>query len=77
VGYYIVGQLSKFVPSGSIRIASTQPADLATAAFLTPAGKKVLVVLNESASSNTFNIRFKNRWVKTTLQPQSAGTFIW
>ena len=77
VGYYIIAQASKFVPAGSIRIASTLATNLTTAAFKTPAGKKVLMVLNESTAASSFNIKYKNKWVNVSLPPSSAGTFVW
>ena len=78
VGYYIIAQASKFIPSGSVRIAaSTSATNLTTAAFKTPAGKKVLMVLNESSGSSSFNISYQNKWVNVTLPGSSAGTFIW
>jgi glucosylceramidase len=79
VGYYIIAQASKFVPAGSVRIAAgTSAPNLTTVAFKTPAGKKVLIVLNESTTaSSSFNISYQNRWVNVTLPKSSAGTFIW
>lgn len=77
VGYYIIAQASKFVPAGSARIASTLANNLTTAAFKTPSGKKVLLVLNEATSASTFNIKYKNKWVAVTLPAASAGTFVW
>jgi glucosylceramidase len=76
-GYYIVAQASKFVPPGSVRIASNQISNFQNVAFETPAGKKVLIIINNNTSSASFNIRFKNKWVTTTLQAGSAGTYVW
>ena len=77
VGYYIIAHASKFVPAGSVRIASNNTADLQTAAFKTPAGKKVLIVENDGATDATFNIRFNNKWTTTTLPAGAAGTYLW
>jgi glucosylceramidase len=77
VGYYIIAQASKFIPAGSVRIESTIATNLTTAAFKTPAGKKVLIVLNESTAASSFNIKYKNKWVNVTLPSASAGTFVW
>jgi len=77
VGYYIIAQVAKFVPPGSVRIASNITANLQNVAFLTPSGKKILLVLNEGSTATTFNIRFKGRWAAITLPAGSAGTFIW
>jgi glucosylceramidase len=76
VSYYIVAHASRFVPTGSVRIASTQAASLFTVAFQTPAGKKVLIVINEGAAQG-FNIKFKGKWVFTSLSAGAAATYTW
>jgi glucosylceramidase len=76
-GYYIVAQASKFVPAGSVRIASNQISNFQNVAFETPAGKKVLIVINNNTVSASFNIRFRGKWVTTVLQAGSAGTLVW
>jgi glucosylceramidase len=77
VSYYIIGQASKFVPSGSIRLGSSIPGALHNVAFLTPEGKYVLIVLNESATLQSFNIHVGERWIMASLQPSTVGTFVW
>jgi len=77
VGYYIIAHASKFVRPGSVRIASNYPASLPNVAFKTPDGKKVLIVLNDAASPQTFNIQFKNKTVSPSLPAGAVGTFIW
>jgi glucosylceramidase len=77
VAYYIIAQASKFVPAGSVRIASNNAGSLYTVAFLRPDGKKVLIVFNDGGSASSFNIRFKTKWVSSQLPAGSAGTFVW
>jgi glucosylceramidase len=77
VAYYIIAQISKFVPPGAVRISSIDAGTLSSAAFTRPDGKKVLVVLNDDNASITFNIRYKNRWAPVTLPANSAATYIW
>lgn len=77
VGYYIVAHASKFVPPGSKRISTNVPSDLQNAAFLRPDGKKVLIVLNDSGASKTFNIDDNNRKASVSLDPGAVGTFVW
>lgn len=77
VAYYIIAQASKFVPSGSVRVASTEIAGLATAGFVTPEGKKVLIVLNEGSAPVNFNIQFKDKWIATGMPAASVCTFSW
>lgn len=77
VGYYIIAHASKFVPAGSVRIASTQSGNLFNVAFKTPEGKKVLIVLNDGTSPGVFNIKHNGKWVAVSLEAGAVGTFIW
>lgn len=77
VGYYIIAHASKFVPTGSVRISSTVSGNLNSVAFKTPAGKIVLIVENDGDVSGLFNIKFNGRWVTTSLDSGSVGTYIW
>jgi glucosylceramidase len=53
------------------------PSDLPNVAFVTPAGKKVLIVLNDGSANATFSIRFKGRSAAATLAGGAVGTFVW
>jgi len=77
VSYYIVAHASKFVPDGSVRIASNNQTNLPNVAFKTPDGRKVLIVLNNSGSSQTFNIGFKGRQAQTSLGSGAVATYVW
>lgn len=77
VGYYIVAQASKFVPAGSVRISSNDITSLPNVAFKTPSGKKVLIVQNEGTAALGFNIKYKGKWVYTSLPVGGVGTYIW
>ena len=75
--YYIVAHASKFVRPGSVRIDSNIPDGLPNAAFITPDGKLAVVVLNDSGSEKTFNIKNGNKTITTTLAKGAVGSFIW
>ena len=77
VSYYIIGQVSKFVPAGSVRISSNVSGSLYNAAFKTPEGKKVMVVLNDGPASALFNIKYNGKWITSSLNKNSVGTYIW
>ncbi len=77
VGYYIVAHASKFVPAGSVRISSSSVANVPSVAFRTPAGKKVLVVVNKSNSGVGFNIGFKGQYAFTSLAAGAVATYVW
>lgn len=77
VGYYIIAHASKFVPDGSVRIASDVVGALRSVAFERPDKKKVLIVLNDGDNTQGFNLKFKGKWVSPTLPPASVATFVW
>jgi len=75
VAYYNIAHASKFVPAGSVRIASTVSATFPNVVFKTPAGKKVMIVLNENPTT-TFNISYKGKYAPVTI-PTGVATLIW
>jgi glucosylceramidase len=77
VGYYIIAHASKFVPAGSVRIESAVATDLYTVAFKTPAGKKVLIVVNDGTAAAGFNIGYKGKYVFTSLNAGAVATYTW
>nr|WP_237487888.1 glycoside hydrolase family 30 beta sandwich domain-containing protein [Hufsiella arboris] len=77
VAYYIIAHASKFVRPGSIRISSNTVAGLPNVAFKTPAGKKVLIVLNKGTSTQSFNIGFNNKQAVASLAAGAVATFVW
>lgn len=77
VGYYIIAQASKFVPAGSVRIASSSTGSLSNVAFKTPAGKTVVIVLNDGAAAQTLVIKTSTRAITSVLPAGAAGTYIW
>ena len=74
--YYIVAHASKFVKPGSHRIESNYIKELPNVAFLTPTGKIVLIVFNDSSNTQTFNIKINNKQVSSILNPAATGTYI-
>jgi glucosylceramidase len=77
VSYYIVGHASKFVPAGSVRIASNNSGNLSSVAFKTPSGNKVMIVENDGNNLENFNIKYNGKWVATSLEGGAVATYIW
>ncbi len=77
VGYYIIAHASKFVPDGSRRILSTELDGLSNVAFITPQGKKVLLVLNEQNSEKAFSISFNGKQASCTITANTVATLVW
>jgi len=77
VSYYIIGHASKFVKPGAVRVASNIISNLQNVAFVTPKGKKVLIVLNDNNTLRSFNIKYKDKRVTISLEAGSVGTYVW
>jgi glucosylceramidase len=77
VSYYIIAHVSKFVPAGSVRIASNIAGGISNVAFLTPDGKKVLLAVNDGTTITAFNIKYKGKWATTTLAGGAVATYVW
>ena len=77
VSYYIIAHASKFVRPGAVRIASDESSTLPNVAFKNTDGTKVLIVLNNNAGTQTFNIKFDSKTVTTTLNNGAVATYVW
>lgn len=78
VEYYVLGHASKFVKPGAVRIDSnTYSGGIENVAFKNPDGSKVLIALNNSASSITFKVRWASQAFVYTLPAGAAATFTW
>lgn len=77
VSYYIIAHASKFVRPGSVRIESNQVDGLNNVAFITPNGKKVLVVVNDTNALKEFAIKFADHFAPITLAAGAVGTYVW
>ncbi|WP_224997143.1 glycoside hydrolase family 30 beta sandwich domain-containing protein [Cesiribacter sp. SM1] len=75
--YYIIAHASKFVRPGSVRIASNMLNNLPNVAFKAPNGQKVLIVLNNSGTQQSFNIQTGDKVVTTSLTGGAVGTYVW
>jgi len=77
--YFSIGHLSKFVPPGAYRIASTSYLyeGLESVAFLNPDGSKVLVVSNIRDKDKAFAVRWGSQYLAYTLPSESVATFTW
>ncbi|AMM50702.1 glucosylceramidase [Rufibacter sp. DG15C] len=75
--YYVIAHASKFVRPGSVRIGSNVLEGLPNVAFKTPKGERVVVVLNNRASAQTFQIKQGDKSFSTTLPVGAVGTYVW
>lgn len=77
VSYYLIAHLSRFVLPGSNRIFSSYFESYPNVAFLRPDGKKVLFIMNESASKKSINIQDGVHKFSISLAPSSINTIVW
>jgi len=77
VAYYIIGQISKFVKPGAVRISSSSTnGSIVSAGFKNPDASVSLVVYN-SGGSNTIKVVSGSSAFNYTVPASSAVTFTW
>jgi glucosylceramidase len=77
VSYYIIAHASQFVPAGSVRIATNVVDNLYNVSYITPTGKKVLIVVNDNDVEKTFSLNYKNQIATTALPSGAVATYVW
>jgi glucosylceramidase len=82
VSYYIIGHAARFVDPGSVRVGSSVAGGstttaLANVAFRTPAGRYVLIVMNDGKNTESFNVGFGGQIVTHSLPVGSVATYVW
>jgi glucosylceramidase len=75
--YYIIAQASKFVPPGSVRMASTTFENVPNVAFKTPEGDLVVILQNKEAAAKTIEIKLGETIVFVEMPAKSIGTFVY
>lgn len=79
VAYYTVGHASKFIPMGSHRIKSNNMGDLPNTAFLTPSGKVVTLLMNNTDTQKKINFKLnttEDSYI-ITIPANSIGTMVY
>jgi glucosylceramidase len=78
LAYYVTAHASKFVPAGSVRIASQAAVDAPPhVAFLTSTKGHVLIVSNPSNEVKTFAIWWHEMNAETSLKAGAVATYVW
>jgi len=77
LAYYVIAHASKFIPFGSSRIESTLTTKVSNVAFLTPEGKRVLIVSNNSAEPQLIKVIEGGQSFSYTINKSSSTTHIW
>lgn len=78
IAFYTIAHASRFVPRGSIRLESTEPdTELTDVAWLTPAGRHVLLVANTGPANRSFTVGAGGQQFSAKLDAGGVGTFVW
>jgi glucosylceramidase len=79
VAYYIVGHASRFVEPRSVRVGSSISggAALVQVAYRTPAGRHVLIVMNDGQATQQFDVAFRGRRVTHSLPVGAVASYVW
>jgi glucosylceramidase len=78
VSYYIIGQISKFVKAGAVRIGSTiTGSNISATAYKNPDETISAVTYNGSSASQTIKIVWNSQSILFTIPGASAATFVW
>ncbi|MFM7223672.1 MAG: glycoside hydrolase family 30 protein [Bacteroidota bacterium] len=76
VSYYIIAHASRFVPSGSVRVASSTIPGVHSVAFMRPDKKWVCILLNESTSSKRVSLSVAHAQHTVVLSPGAVATVV-
>ena len=79
LAYDTIAQISKFVPPGSVRVASNASASgiLPNVAFATPDRRIVLLVANPAATEQHFDVQQDGKSFHAVLHAGDVATFVW
>ncbi|MFN2336399.1 MAG: glycoside hydrolase family 30 beta sandwich domain-containing protein [Bacteroidales bacterium] len=75
--YYILAHAARLVRPGSVRVSSNLQGNLPNVAFITPDGKKVLIVVNTAPAKKNFNVKFRGNTLQLSLEAGAVGTWVW
>lgn len=79
LNYYWMGQFSKYVKRGAVRIGSNSWGlqDVEDVAFLNPDGSRVVVAYNAGAAAQTIGVRSGTQRFTYSLPSKGMATFTW
>ncbi|HEA22053.1 MAG TPA: glucosylceramidase [Pricia antarctica] len=75
--YYIIAQASKFVPPGSLRIASDTLANIPNVAFQTPDSALVTIFQNKDTANKTIELQLGETSIIVKMPGKSIGTLVY
>lgn len=75
--FYSLGQVTRVVQPGAIRISSPSTSSVNTVAFLNPDGSRALVALNPNATATTARIIEAGKNFSFSIPGKSVASFLW
>lgn len=75
--FYVLGQVTKAVQPGAVRVNSTSNNTLNTVAFLNPDGSRVLIALNPNSAAATARVYENGKHLLYQVPGKSVATFLW
>ena len=77
IAFYAIAQASKFVPTGSMRVASSDVAGVSSVAFRRPDEKIAVLVANDGSQAQSFVLKQGEKTIPMTLPGHAVGTVVW
>ena len=77
VEFYTLGHYSKFVLPGAVRIYSSNANGLISTAFQNADNSKVLVIYNDSSTTQSYAVQWGGQGLTYTLPALAGATFVW
>lgn len=75
--FYTLGQFSKYVLPGAVRVYSSNAMGLVNAAFVNPDGTRALVVFNDTAAAIRFQVQWGGQLMAAALAGYTGATYTW
>jgi len=75
--YYIIAQASRFVPTGSVRIASNNDGDVINVAYSTPKNQTVVILQNKKEAAVKIQLKKNEKYIEVILSPKEIATLVW
>ncbi len=75
--FYVLGQVTKAVQPGALRIGSTTSGTINTVAFQNPDGSRVLIALNPNSTAATARVFEAGQHFNYMIPGKSVATFLW
>jgi glucosylceramidase len=75
--FYTLGQYSKYVLPGAVRVYSSNTPAICSVTFENPDGSMALIAFNNSSNSQSFNVQWGKQSFPYTLPGAAAATFTW